>query len=469
MKFRVQDIELPQGNIYQNDALNRKPAIDFLDNFLSKLSGPFVLALDSPWGTGKTTFVRMLQASFAAKQAPCIYFNAWKVDYVSDPLVALVAALDEIVPADAVNQRGFKARMATVKTLTTSVAKHGVVALAKAATLGALDLDPVIEEIAADAAGNVANGLVESFQKDKAALERLRAELEKAVSELISEDEERPLVFFIDELDRCRPSFAIEMLERIKHLFDVDRLVFVLSVDKKQLEASVGAIYGQKIDAPEYLRRFFDLELKLPLPEVKRFTEIQIERFGLKDYFAERGKHHATQYDGEHLVNAISELVQIFRLSLRAVERVMSRVVLVCSQTQTKYFLDPVLVAFLVVIRIKNIELFEGIANEHMSPQEVMEFVQQQPGGSQFACSHFGVMLETYLITGDGNRERREKNIQQLNLRVKNKENSEEASHAYAILEMMKWIPSQGGYRYSFKTASVANKVDLASALSGPF
>lgn len=469
MKFRVQEIELPEGNIYQHDVLNRKPTIDFLDKFLSGVGGPFVLALDSPWGTGKTTFVRMLQASFAAKQTPCIYFNAWKVDYVSDPLVALVAALDEIVPVDAVNQSGFKARMATVKKLTTSVAKHGAVALAKAATLGALNLDPAIEGIAADAAGNVANGLVESFQKEKAALERLRAELEKAVSELISEDEERPLIFFIDELDRCRPSFAIEMLERIKHLFDVDRLVFVLSVDKKQLESSVGAIYGQKIDAPEYLRRFFDLELKLPLPDVQRFTEIQIERFGLKDYFDERGRHHATQYDGEHLVGAIAEMVQIFRLSLRAVERVMSRVVLVCSQTQTNYFLDPVLVAFLVVVRIKNIELFDGIISERMSPQEVMEFVQQQPGGRKFVYSHFGVMLETYLITGDGNRERREKNIQQLKLSVQNKENSEEASHAYAIIEMMNWIPSKGGSRYSFRTASVANKVDLASELSGAF
>lgn len=469
MKFRVQDIELPHGNIYQNDVLNRKPAIDFLDNFLSRLSGPFVLALDSPWGTGKTTFVRMLQASFAANRAPCIYFNAWKVDYVSDPLVALVAALDEIVPTDAVNQSEFKARMATVKKLTTSVAKHSVVAIAKAATLGALDLDPAIEGIAADAAGSMADGLVESFQKDKAALERLRAELEKAVSELASQDEERPLVFFIDELDRCRPSFAIEMLERIKHLFDVERLVFVLSVDKKQLEASVGAIYGQKIDAPEYLRRFFDLELKLPLPDVKSFAELQVERFGLKDYFEERKRHHATQYDGEHLVNVIAEMVQIFQLSLRAVERVMSRVVLVCSQTQTNYFLDPVLVAFLAVVRIKNIELFEGIASERMSPQEVMEFLHQQPGGRQFAYSHFGVVLETYLITGDGNRERRENNIQQLRLSVQNTENSEEASRAHAIIEMMNWIPSRASSRYSFRTASVANKVDLASALSGAF
>lgn len=59
MKYRVQEIELPDDNIYQNDALNRKPVVEFIEKFLTGLDGPFVLALDSPWGTGKTTTVRM--------------------------------------------------------------------------------------------------------------------------------------------------------------------------------------------------------------------------------------------------------------------------------------------------------------------------------------------------------------------------------------------------------------------------
>ena len=83
--------------------------------------------------------------------------------------------------------------------------------------------------------------------------------LEKAVGAIQPEDSSKPLLFFIDELDRCRPTFAIEMLERIKHLFDVKNMVFVLSIDKKQLEAITAAVYGERIDASEYLRRFIDL------------------------------------------------------------------------------------------------------------------------------------------------------------------------------------------------------------------
>ena len=196
-------------------------------------------------------------------------------------------------------------------------------------------------------------------------MEKLRAELEKAISELSKDAGARPLVFFIDELDRCRPSFAIEMLERIKHLFDVDHLVFVLSVDKTQLEAATCAVYGEKIDSAEYLRRFFDMELRLPQPDSKRFASTQVQRFGLNEYFGERAKNHQTQHDGNQLVETIGELAKVFRLSLRTIERAMARVALVCSQTPTNQFLDPILVAFLVVLRIKNIDIFEELVAGH--------------------------------------------------------------------------------------------------------
>ena len=78
------------------------------------------------------------------------------------------------------------------------------------------------------------------------------------------------------------------MLERIKHLFDVSNIVLVLSVDKSQLEASTAAVYGQKIDAPEYLRRFIDLEHGIPMVQTKRHTNTLLTRFGLDEAFSRR-------------------------------------------------------------------------------------------------------------------------------------------------------------------------------------
>lgn len=466
MKYRVKEIELPEGDIYQHDALNRRPVVEFIENFLVGLDGPFVLALDSPWGTGKTTAIRMLKSTLTAKQIPCVYFNAWKVDYVSDPLVALVSALDELRPKDPAAGERFKSHMASIKKLTTSVAKHGAVAAVKAATFGALELESAVEKVAADLAGDLTKDLVASFQKERASLENLRTELEKAIAELSKDAEARPLVFFVDELDRCRPSFAIEMLERIKHLFDVDHLVFVLSVDKKQLEAATGAVYGEKIEASEYLRRFFDMELRLPQPDSKRFANALVRRFGLDEYFGERKKNHQTQHDGDHLVQTIGELSDVFRLSLRVIERAMARVALVCSQTPANQFLDPILVAFLVVLRIKNIELFDEIVAGHASSDQVMAYIRNLPGGGAFSQSRLGIIVETYLVAGDSDAQRKNTTVNNLKAAAEAAVETPETSRAREIVQAMDYIPPNSFYRYHFSVSSVANKVEMASSLN---
>jgi len=466
MQYRVSEIELPDGNIYQNDVLQRKPVIEFIENFLVSLNGPFVLALDSPWGTGKTTAVRMLRSALAIRRIPSVYFNAWKVDYASDPLVALVSALDEIGPKTPDAEKRFKEHMVTVRRLTTSVAKHGAVAAVKAATFGALEIDATMEKVAADLAGDLTKDLVESFQKEKASLDKLRAELEKAIAEVSKDAEAKPLVFFIDELDRCRPSFAIEMLERIKHLFDVNHLVFVLSVDKRQLQAATGAIYGEKIDASEYLRRFFDMELRLPQSDLKRFASAQIKRFSLDDYFSERGKRHETRGEAEQLSGTVGELAVVFQLSLRSIERAMARIALVCKQTPTDHLLDPILVAFLVALRIQNIAIFEELAAGRASPDDVMAYVRTFPGGDAFIASHLGTIIETYLLTGDAHQSRRNAKLASLKAVAESTVMGPGTERARELMQMAQHVPPHSFYRHHFSISHVANKVEMASSLS---
>ena len=272
MNYRLPDLDIPADNPFQNDVLDRRPLVEFLVGLIGRFSGPFVLALDSPWGTGKTTLVRMLKAKVEQEHFQCVYFNAWQVDYVTDPLVALVSALDDIHLADGAAESAFRSHLQTAKKITSAVAKRAVIAAVKVATLSILDVEEALEAVASDGAGEMAGNLVDAFQREKESLERFRREVEKAVNQLKAAGKKETLVFFIDELDRCRPTFAIEMLERIKHLFDVPNIVFVLSVDKSQLEASTAAVYGEKINAPEYLRRFIDLEYGIPVVQTKRFT-----------------------------------------------------------------------------------------------------------------------------------------------------------------------------------------------------
>lgn len=85
------------------------------------------------------------------------------------------------------------------------------------------------------------------------------------------------MIFIIDELDRCNPYYAVKVLERIKHLFNIPNIVFVLSIDKEQLSNSIRGYYGSDlIKADEYLKRFIDIEYTLPDPDVDVFANIYL-------------------------------------------------------------------------------------------------------------------------------------------------------------------------------------------------
>ncbi len=461
MKFRLEEIEVPEDEPFKNDALQRQPVVEFVRDLIKQLDGPFVLALDSPWGTGKTTVVRMLRASLKKEGFTSVYFNAWKEDYVSDPLIPMVAAIDGLQVADAKAEKQFGERMATVKRVASKVAKRGLVAAVKLATMNAVDLDEVTEETLSTAAGDAADDVIESFKQEKASLERFRTALEDAVKTVQPEDVSRPLVFFIDELDRCRPTFAIELLERVKHLFDVKHIVFVLSIDKNQLKAITAAVYGDRIDAHEYLRRFLDLELVLPSLYSSAFTGLQLQKFGFKKFFEDRKKHRELAYDWDHFVETFTVLSKVFSLTVRARERCLTRLALVAIQTPVNHFLDPVIVAFLLVLRDVRGDLYQGLITGSSSPQEVMTAVRSLSTGRELTVSRFASVIEAYLVVGDVDRERGARVWEELTKLAEDKTPTAEAIRAREVVEKRRFIDGQWGR--SFSLLSVVNKIDLAS------
>ena len=465
MKYRLPELEVPTDNPFLHDALERKPLVEFLASLIGRLEGPFVLALDSPWGTGKTTIVKMLQAKLEADQFQCVYFNAWKVDYVTDPLVALVSALDDIHLNDEGAESAFRGHLKTAKKITSAVAKRAVVAGVKAATLGILDIEDDLEKMVADGAGEVAGNLVDAFQKEKQALEKFRYEVEKAVKQLKAAGKKETLVFFIDELDRCRPTFAIEMLERIKHLFDVLNIVFVLSVDKSQLEASTAAVYGQKINAPEYLRRFIDLEYGIPMVQTKRYTKTLLTRFELDADFSKRNSAQ-TRYDKDNFVDTFTELADVHNMSLRARERCIARLCVVMEQTPPDHYLDPFLLALLMVLRLKNAGLFSRLCSGVDGPEEAMQYLSDLPGGARLVAHRSGLVIEAYLIAADPNEERSKARHLVLQRQVDENDVSDTPAvklRARELTEMRRHIFS--GFRNSVNLANIAGKIDLAASV----
>lgn len=467
MKFRIAEIDVPTDEPFKFDSLERKPVVEFLRDLIKQIEGPFVLALDSPWGTGKTTVVRMLHRSLETEGFQCVYFNAWKDDYVTDPLIPMVAAIDELRPGVELPAGGFRSSMATVKKAVGAIAKRGVVAAVKAGTFNILDLNDIIEEAAADATSEVVTDLIEAFQKDKASLGQFRDALEKAIAILSQDDPPRPLIFFIDELDRCRPSYAIELLERVKHLFDVRNMVFVLSIDKKQLEAITAAVYGERIDAPEYLRRFIDLEYSLPALHTKSYTRALIERFEFKAFFESRKQNSSLAYDHDNFVEAFTLLASMFDLSLRARERCLTRLAVSLTQTPKDHYLDPIVLSLLLVLRIKRFDFYSGLIAGSIAPRDLMETLRQMPAAREFALSRISTILEAYLIAGDVVRDRGEHVLKDLQELAKAQPDTAGGLRARELLDMQRHV--SGSWGRGFSTKYVANKVDLLAKVGDDY
>ena len=254
MRIRAQAFVVPaSGDPFVNDTLGRKIHIEALTELVRNISGPCVLAIDGQWGCGKTVFLRLWARFLRSKRFRVAEFNAWETDFSDDPLIALYEALRDVLG----KIRPDKHKDILIK--------------------GAILISKLSSEIplVPDVAGSVADATVDSEMSAKARLSRHQDAL-KAVSAFkhsLAKATERglPLVVCVDELDRCRPDYAIRFLEAAKHIFDVDGVVFVLAVNLSELTKSVSVPYGDKFDGEVYLRRFVDRIVYLPQADRDRF------------------------------------------------------------------------------------------------------------------------------------------------------------------------------------------------------
>lgn len=463
MTYRIDDIEVLESNPFQNDKLGREPVVNFLKALIERLDGPFVLALDSTFGMGKSTLVRILIECLKNDGQRCIYFNAWKVDYVTDPLVALVASIDriELGSSDENKEQQFKEHIQKLNEITTAVARTSAGNLIKMLTSGIVDIEAILSKMQTSGSETDRNrNLVAEFNKESELIKNFRSELEEAVKLLQSDDGERQskdpvgsnLVIFIDELDRCRPTFAVELLERIKHLFDIPNIVFVLSIDKKQIEAGIKAVYGAEIDATEYLRRFFNLEYGIPIPDTQNYIESLITRFDLDSKFQARNSPK-TRYDRKHFVDFLNVIANATGLSLRAIERCITRMRIVMDQTPRDQYLDPVLLALLIVLHSNQREYYDQIIDGQVSPDDVIKYLNSLPGG-KLGKREINI-LHAYLLIADPDEERYDKRVEELRL----KESEDQV--ASSILLNIGSI--QGSGRFDIPLIEIAKKIDLAS------
>lgn len=454
MTYRIPSIDVPLDDPFKHDNLQRSNVVDFVAGIVEQTGDePLVLAIDGPYGSGKSTFIRMLQAVLEGRNYQTVYFDAWNSDHVTDPLIALVAELDTALP-DIVTSAGLQEKISKVKKFAGILGKRALIVGVKIGTAGVVDIQADLERILVDNAGDVTKDIVENFQMETKLVGSFRQSLEEAVGCLSELGKKPKLVFFIDELDRCRPDFAISLLERVKHMFDVNSVVFVLSVDKAQLEGATAAVYGDRINTVEYLRKFIDLEFRLPSISASQFIDAAISRANMDElFYARRGE---MSNDRQNFIRFFSMLSDIFDISLRTQERCILRLKLVLVQTQHHDYLHPAHLALLLVLRMVDSAYFWRVVNRTLSPIEIETYLASREKAEHYFDKHEWISLQAILIAEDWNVQRRGDTIRSLHGQLPQ---NQAAARKISLIESYQNFGLAPGQAFEI----LAKRIDLAS------
>lgn len=243
----------------ERDEFKRKSVAEKVSLLLESPIDVSPMVIDGGWGTGKTEFCHKLINLMMEKDSHhLIYVDAFQADHADEPLLTILAEILKVLP-EGEQREGFVQKvLPTVRYGLKTLAKAGVAHVLKQDTDTVLDeFDKEVQKIADKAIDSSVESLLKDHIKANESLEALQ----KMMADIT---EEKPIVVFIDELDRCRPDFAVNILEVIKHTFPVSGVQFVLVTNTNQLKASINHRYGDSVNAQQYLDKFLKFTFVLP-------------------------------------------------------------------------------------------------------------------------------------------------------------------------------------------------------------
>ena len=360
LRLKLTEPDVSAEEPWGDDVLERAQIAAKLTNLIRDQSAPFAISIHGYWGTGKTFMLKRWQKDLENQGLMAIYFNAWEDDFCDDPLLAIIGQLDS----------HFKEGV--FRTIADRIRETALPLLWRNA-LGVLNKTTGLT-LEAGQTGQM--NLVAEYLKQRETKDELKDALEQLSTKVV-EETGQPLIFIIDELDRCRSTFAVELLERVKHIFDVPNMVFVFGINRDELCSSLQSIYGT-IDADVYLRRFFDMEFTLPEVDSEKFGRHLMQRFGLGEFFGELSRNASNRVHSEDfgvLVNYFPALWGRLGLSLRDIDYCVRLIALVGTNLELRNFMHPWLLGLLISLKLKNLALYRQFIQGQCLASQVMDYL----------------------------------------------------------------------------------------------
>lgn len=349
----------------------------FIDVEHHFVDGSLVVGLSSKYGSGKTTFFRMLKDDLNKGDSiigpvTVVSLNAWESDYYGDPLFSIVSAL-----VGSIKESGKEAGsiISAAKDLGWFTTALGSQVVSKFTGIDPVAAGEVAEKkkAARNTQPQMPMDAFSIYQERKAAMAHLKTALEKFVTKSASK-----ILFLVDELDRCRPDYAISYLETIKHIFDLPGATFILAADRHHLQNSARTAFGGELDFDEYYRKFVHREVTLPALKEKSYRQ-----------FAEAYTKHFLERDDIrncfmsvdlHQVECISDLLAALRLTPRQMQecfRVLGHILSTEADKRGKLLWCLGIASITMsALRIGRADSFHKLGNGGLSPKEAIELLK---------------------------------------------------------------------------------------------
>lgn len=254
--------------------------VDFI-NVLSEGKRGCCFAIDGKWGTGKTYVLDMLEEELNQIQSEdtadnryfVFHYNSWEYDYYDEPLVAIVASMqDEVENKESIwNREVDKKIQAGIEVAKTEVKKMVGSLVEKHIGVNFVNVIDAIRKV--DQENEEKKESYDDFYNFKKAMSDVRTSMGKIA-------EEKTIVLVVDELDRCMPAYAIKVIERLHHIFEkINNIVVIIAVDSEQLDSSIKTIYGEKTNPKDYMKKIIDITFKLDTGEISLGIYKKYEKF----------------------------------------------------------------------------------------------------------------------------------------------------------------------------------------------
>jgi hypothetical protein len=337
------------------------------------VQGGLVIALNSRFGSGKTTFLNMWKAALENRtdenKPLVISLNAWESDYYGDPLFAIISSLIESIQS---NNESANSLISAAKDFGWFATSIGGQVVHKVTGIDAVAAGELAEKKKAirDAAERVPMDTFTIYQGRKNAMVRLR----KAIAGFVAASEPRVL-FLVDELDRCRPDYAISYLETIKHIFDLQGAVFVLAADRESLKNSAKTAFGADLDFEEYHRKFVHREISLPPISESGYRNIASSY--VTQYLERDGLRSCYMSIDAHRIDNIVDLVAGLKMTPRQIQemfRILGHVFETTEQHKGRLLwcvgLGTIAMA---AFKAGNSQLFDLLGSRQLEPEEAVQ------------------------------------------------------------------------------------------------